>query len=185
MASITTILGTDSVSSSRIIINDNFSNLNTSLSEITSLLNTTTETLSLTGSISAGGVVLNNGSIDTFTVTSTDITCNVETSFDANVNVMQGITYSVTGGTTPVTSMPALNAYQHSTYVMDATVFTTAVLLAGAEEGRQITLIPSGGDITFDVSNIAGETVNITLPENKTLTLRYIGTLWYVISNNA
>ena len=185
MASITQILGTDSLSSSRIILNDNFSALNTDLSQIAALLNTTAQTLTLTGNISAKSLILNNGSGDTFTVSTTEAVFNVEASFDANVNVKKGITYSVAGGTTPVVTLPGDNAFEHSTYILDATVFTTPVTLSTAEEGREITLIPSGGSIDFDYSNIAGESVNITLPENKTLTLRYIGPYWYVISNNA
>jgi hypothetical protein len=185
MASITQILGTDSLSSSRIILNDNFSALNTELSQIAGLLNTTAQTLTLTGNISARSIILNNGSVDTFAVSTTEAIFNVETSFDANVNVKKGITYSVVGGVTPVTTLPGDNSWEHSTYILDADVFTNPVTLSTAEEGREITLIPSGGDVVFDYTNIAGESVNITLPENKTLTLRYIGSFWYVISNNA
>ena len=186
MASITQILGTDSLSSSRIILNDNFSALNSELSNVAALLNTTAQTLTLSGNISARSIILNNGSGDTFTVSTTEATFNVETSFDANINVKKGITYSVLGGTSPVVALPGDNAWEHSTYIIDSTAFTsTIVTLSTAEEGREITLIPSGGSIDFDFSNIAGESTNITLPEDKTLTLRYIGSFWYVISNNA
>jgi len=184
MANITQILGTDSLSSSRIILNDNFSALNTELSEISTLLNTTSQTLSLIGNVRAGSLTINNGSIDTLLVTSGDATFNVETSFDAHVNLQKGVVYSVAGGTTPVTELPTDGGWEHSTYVMDSTSFTTPVTLAIAREGQEITLIPSGDSIIFNFSNIAGETVNITLDDNKAMTLRYIGSSWYVISKN-
>ena len=185
MANITQILGTDSLSSSRIILNDNFSALNTELSQVTTLLNTTAQTLTLSGNISARSIILNNGSGDTFTVSTSEATFNVETSFDANINVKKGITYSVVGGTSPVIELPTNNGWEHSTYIMNSDSFAGVVTLSTAEEGREVTLIPSGGSIVFDFSNIAGESTNITLPENKALTLRYIGSFWYVIFNNA
>jgi hypothetical protein len=184
MASITQILGTDSLSSSRIILNDNFSALNTELSQISTLLNTTAQTLSLSGNVRAGSLTVNNGSINTLLVSASDATFNVETSFDAHVNLQKGVVYSVAGGVTPVSSLPTDGGWEHSTYVMDSTLFTAPVALATAREGQEITLIPSGGSIDFDFSNIAGESVNITLAENKTMTLRYIGSFWYVISKN-
>ena len=45
MANITEILGTDSLSSSRITINGNFSSLNNELADVTTLLDTTTSTI--------------------------------------------------------------------------------------------------------------------------------------------
>lgn len=183
MASITQILGTDSLSSSRIILNDNFTALNSELGDVTTLLNTTAQTLTLTGLVRGGSLTVNNGT-DLFTVTGTDVTSNIETSIDANFNVKKGITYSVEGSTTAVTTLPTANSWEASTYVMASTSFTTNVVLSTAVEGRQITLIADGGDIVFDVANIAGESTPITLVDGKTLTLRYVGSFWYVISKN-
>ena len=53
MASITTILGTDSLASSRVVLNDNFSSLNDEIVEIGTLLNVATQTLTLSGDINA------------------------------------------------------------------------------------------------------------------------------------
>lgn len=185
MASITQILGTDSLSSSRIILNDNFSALNTELSQISTLLNTTAQTLSLSGNVRGGSLTVNNGSINTLSVTTSDATFNVETSFDAHVNLQKGVVYSVAGGGEPVPELPTTGGWEHSTYIMNAASFTTPVILAAAREGQEITLIPSGDSITFDFSNnTGGDTASITLAANKAMTLRYISSSWYVISKN-
>jgi len=181
MANITSILGTDSLSSSRIILNNNFDALNTELTGVTSLLNTTSETLSLGGSVSASAITLNNSSIDTFKVDSTQINASLETNLNARVNVKEGIAYSVEGSAASgITSLPAANSYEYSTYVLGAFVGTTT--LNAGDEGQEITLIATDGDVVLDVTNI-NKATDVTVLEDGTLTLRWIGSFWYIISD--
>jgi hypothetical protein len=182
MASITTILGTDSVSSSRIVINNNFNALNTELGTIAALLNTTTQTLSLTGEIKGGTLRINNGLIDTFKVTSTNIIAEVAATFNQKVTLENALILNIEAG---VINIPT-TGYTASTYILDATnaIFTSPILLPIAEDGQELTFIADGGLIIFDVTNIAGATT-VELADNGSITFRYSVTnsLFYVVSS--
>lgn len=177
MASITTILGTDSVSSSRIVINNNFNALNTQLGTFASLLNTTTQSLSLTGEIKGGTLKVNNGVIDTFNVSSSNITANVEAIFTETVNLNKALILNIEEG---ITAIPTLG-YDASTYILDT--FSSPILLPSAEDGQSITLIAGNGAIDLDVTNIAGATV-VNISENGSITLVYssVNSLFYIVS---
>ena len=187
MATITQINGTDSLSSSRIILNQNFSELNTGLSDIELLLDTTNQNLTLTGkSVSSELEVFNSGI--NFAVTPTEIIHNLETKHSANVILQKGVSFQASSSASAaITTQPAINSYEESTYFLDAASFTTAISLFGAVEGRQVTFIPVGGDIDFAVNGanagISGYTTDITVENGKTITLRYYGSEWYVISH--
>lgn len=181
MASITTILGTDSVSSSRIVINNNFSALNQDLTDLGALLNTSTQKLSLTGEIKGGTLRINNGTIDTFKVTSTGIIAEVATTFNQKVTLENALILNMEAG---VINIPT-SGYAASTYVLDATnpIFVSPVLLPIAEDGQELTFIADGGLIIFDVTNIAGATL-IEVADNGSITFRYSVTnsMFYVVS---
>ena len=179
MASITTILGTDSVSSSRIVINNNFNAINTELADFASLLNTTSQTLSLTGEVKGGTLKVNNGTIDTFKVTTTELIANVESTFNQKAFFNKGFSASIEDG---VLVLPT-GGYDAATYILDATAFTNPIILSDAENGQEIVLIPSGGDIDLDVANIAGAN-SINVMDGGSITLRYstVTDLFYVIS---
>lgn len=182
MASITTILGTDSVSSSRIVINNNFNALNTELGDIAGVLNTTTQTLALTGEIKGGTLkIVNGSSLNTLEVTSTDITARLETTFEETVTLNKAIVGNIEDA---VTTFPV--TYDAATYVLDGTAFSSPITLPAAQDGQLITLIISGtpttagtGTITpvvaFDVTNIQGSTV-VEVGENGSITFVYNGT---------
>ena len=184
MASITTILGTDSVSSSRIVINNNFNALNTELGTVASLLNTTAQTLTLTGEIKGGTLKVFNGSLNTLEVTASDITARVETTFNDKVTLNKGL---ITTLLDSVTSLPLATAYEASTYVLAAPAFTSSITLAAAEDGQEITFIVSGTPtitgtsatitpvVVFDATNIQGPTV-VEVGENGSITFVYNGT---------
>lgn len=183
MASITTILGTDSVSSSRIVINNNFAALNTELAEIANLFNTTSQTLTLTGLITGGTLKVNNGTLDTFKVNNADAAVNVPITFNQDVTIAKGLMHSVYYN---AATLPAANAYDYTTYVLDATAlaFASPVSLAAADQGQEITLIANGGSIDIDNTNIAGVTATIQISDMGSLTLRYIDnlSLFFVVS---
>ena len=176
MASITTILGTDSVSSSRIVINNNFAALNNELADIAALFNTTTQVLTLTGLITGGTLKINNGTIDTFKVNNADAVINVPITFNQDVIIGKALIHSVYYN---ATSLPAANAYDFTTYVLDAsaTAFDNPVTLAAADNGQEITLIANGGTIDISQTGIASVTNDISISDGGSVTLRYIDDL--------
>lgn len=193
MASITTILGTDSVSSSRIVINNNFGALNTELGQIAAVLNTTAQTLSLTGQVIAGTLVVNNGTIDTFKVTTTELIANVESTFNQKAFFNKGFVSAIENGiTNGITSLPT-TGYDAATYILDAAHvnFSTPVLLPDAVEGQQLTFIVSGIPtivgtvlplvVSFDPANISGPSV-IEVGAKGTITFVFDGTEFHVLS---
>ena len=176
MASITTILGTDSVSSSRIVINNNFAALNNELADIAALFNTTTQVLTLTGLITGGTLKINNGTIDTFKVNNADAVINVPITFNQDVIIGKALIHSVYYN---ATSLPAANAYDFTTYVLDASAaaFDNPVTLAAADNGQEITLIANGGTIDISQAGIASVTNDISISDGGSVTLRYIDDL--------
>jgi hypothetical protein len=185
MASITTILGTDSVSSSRIVINNNFAALNSELADIAALFNTNAQTLTLTGLITGGTLKVNNGTIDTFKVNNADAEVNVPTTFNQDLIIGNALIHSVYYN---ATTLPAANAYVYTTYFLDATApaFASPVVLSAADQGQEITLIANGGSIDINETNIAGVTAPIVLSDTGSLTLRWIDDLsfFFVISSS-
>jgi hypothetical protein len=188
MANITQILGTDSLSSSRIILNDNFSELNTGLSAIEALLDTSNQNLTLTGKVISGELEVFNGSIK-FAVTPTQIVSNVESKHTADVVLQKGISYETSSSAgSGITILPTVNQYDESTIFIDASSFLTPISLFAAQEGREVTFIADGGPVTFAVNGlnqpiVGYGTTDITVLQDRTITLRYYGSSWYVISN--
>jgi hypothetical protein len=170
MASITTILGTDSVSSSRIVLNNNFAALNQELANIAGLLNTSTQTLTLTGLITGGTLTINNGT-DLFKVGALSIESNLPIDFNQDVNIKGGLVHFVAGD---ITAIPT--GWGYTTYVLDATApdFQNQVALGAAKNGQEITLIANGGPIEINNNNILGVTDFVEIFDGGSLTLRYI-----------
>jgi len=172
MANITTILGTDSVSSSRIVINNNFASLNSELLNIAGVLNTTTQALTLTGLITGGTLRIYDGGSNLFKVDSTEIIANLPIKLNQEVTLGKGLIYSIDSNPT---TLPIAGAYDDTTYVLNSTTFNTTILLASADEGQEITLIADGGSISIDNSNIIGVAATVIMSNGGSLTLRYIG----------
>jgi hypothetical protein len=189
MASITTILGTDSVSSSRIVINNNFNALNTELGQIAARLNTTAQTLSLTGQVSAGTLLVNNGTIDTFKVTTTELIANVESTFNEKAFFNKGFVTTIEDDVQIIPN----NGYNAATYILNASYFGAPIALPAAENGQQLTFIVSGTPtlvgttlplvVAFDATSIEGPTV-IEVGEKGSITLVYDGSIskFHVVS---
>jgi hypothetical protein len=182
MASITTILGTDSIASSRVVINDNFSSINDQVLDIADLLDVSSQTLTLTGNINAKELNLVNGS-SLFKVNASDIVASVPLTVEKELVLQGGLVNSITGGATGsgITSMPAVNDYTKSTYVLDGSQLNTPNIVQAGADGQSVTFIASG-IIEIDDDNIAGVTTNIVISDNGTLTLRCFGGNWYVIA---
>jgi hypothetical protein len=175
MASITTILGTDSVSSSRIVINNNFAALNSELADIALLFDTNAQTLNLTGLITGGTLKVNNGTSDTFKVNNADAIVNVPTTFNQDLIIANALIHSVYYN---AIELPSANAYAYTTYVLNAnaTAFANPVSLAPADPGQEVTFISNEGTnpIVFDESNILGIADPVNILPGGSLTLRYI-----------
>ena len=179
MASITTILGTDSVSSSRIVINTNFASLNNELADISNALIIDNGTLTLGGLITGGTLKINNGT-DTFKVNESDIEVNLPIEFNDDIIINKGIVYSVVTG---VLSLPSTgNPYTYSTYLLDSNGFPGTISLSAADPGQEITLISQGGSVTLSNTNIAGPSENVVILQNGSITLRYISGNFYIVS---
>jgi hypothetical protein len=180
MATITTILGTDSVSSSRVTLNDNFAALNQELADISALLDVLNETITLSGLAKFGSLNIANGKV---IATSSALTATVPTTINERFTVGQSMVFSVTNG---VTNLPTAGNFTSSTYVLDvaaitAASITTPLVLNTGVNGQQITLIANGGLIDIATTNVNGPSA-IQIADKGTLTLRYVGTKWSVIS---
>ena len=188
MANITTILGTDSVSSSRIVINNNFAALNSELLDIagpSGLLDVDAQTLTLTGLITGGTLRINNGA-DLFKVESNEINAYLPIKLNQEVTLGKGLIYSIYPG--GLTVLPLANAYDHTTYVLDATnpVFSNPVILSDADNGQEFTLVSIGGIVEITPDNIIGtDGSDIIINDGGTLTLRYITAVGLSISGFA
>jgi hypothetical protein len=186
MASITTILGTDSVSSSRIVINNNFAALNQDLADIQAFLNTTNQTLTLTGQIQGGTLRINNG-VDLFKVDAAEVNVNLPIKLNQNTYIEKGLMHNVYYN---AITLPAANAYTYTTYVLDATnaFWANTQLLAAAEDGQEVTFIANGGTqpIKFNQSMILGPTAIVQILTGGSLTLRYIANIskFVIVSSN-
>jgi hypothetical protein len=182
MASITTILGTDSVSSSRIVINSNFAALNTDIAEIGTALDPNAGTLQLSGLARVGTLtVLNSSNLETFKVTSISASTEVPISFNKEVILGDGLMHSVSGNPTAVTSLPLTEEYHKTVYILNAASIVNPALNA-ADQGQQITFIASGGSITFDASVFQGIT-SVTVSANGSITVIYIGTKFHIVAS--
>lgn len=180
MATITQILGTDSLSSSRITLNDNFTAINDQLIDLANLLDVGSETLTITGGLNAASILLASNSTTQFEVTASSITMGEETTVTDTLILDGGFRKSV--NTDTITSMPAANNYEFTTYILDASSFSGAQIVNIGDEGQDITLIADGDEVYIDVTNIIGPTA-LTIWENGTLSLRCHDGRWYIISS--
>tara|TARA_B100000768_G_scaffold116907_1_gene108198 strand:- start:18278 stop:18829 length:552 start_codon:yes stop_codon:yes gene_type:complete len=174
MASITTILGTHSLSSSRLTINNNFDNVNDELGLIANVLDTTSSTLSLTGAITAGTLSLNTGSLTTFNVTASSLEASVEATFKENVLLEKSLQVSIADTVTLPTGTPALGSY-----IFTGTAGSTVTLGASAP-GQLLTLIASNA-FDIDGAMVNGVPTDIQIAQNGSVSL--IGDLsqkWYI-----
>lgn len=183
MATITQILGTDSLSSSRIVLNDNFTAINDQVEDIAGLLDVDTQTITLTGGINASSISLAAGGTNRFIVNASGITLGLATTVGGVLILNGGLRHSVNQGA--LTAMPAAQSYALTTYVIDGTAIAIAAganVVEAANEGQEITLIASSAAIVINAANITGSTA-LTINQNGTLTLRWHGSAWYIISS--
>jgi len=171
MATISLIQGTDSLSASRVTLNDNFTAINDELGLVTGLLDPTTSNLSNVNSITAANIDVDGGSAASFA--STGNTLGVDTDVDALLSINKGVTYKAE----TVAVMPTSGTYEASSYIVTGTSAT----LIPATEGQEITIIADAGGCSVVTADIAG--VNqLDLGPFATATLRWHGSAWYLIA---
>lgn len=177
MAIITNIQGTDSLSASRVTLNDNFTAINNELASVTALLDPSTGDLSGVADAEVETLLVDGGAAAELAATGNTLTAATA------VNGAIALNGKVSYGSTSVSSLPAANSFVHSTYLIDFSTAANPVTLNAGDSGQEIMLIADGGTVYIDYTNIAGPTVNVELSGNGTLTLRYVGTSWYIVSS--
>ena len=179
MASITTILGTHSLSSSRLTINNNFDNVNEELGLIANVLDTTSSTLSLTGAITAGTLSVNTGTLTTFNVTASSLEAGVEATFKENVILEKGLQHSIADTVNFPTGNPTLGAYIYTG--------STDLILGDSNNGQTLTIIASTAFAIASASlaNIHGVTTEVTVSQNGSISLiGGINNKWWITSSH-
>jgi hypothetical protein len=181
MANITEILGTDSVSSSRPVINSNFELLNDELATVTGLLDPTTAVLSgLTNTTTQELNVVNGSTL--FRVSTAGALIGTAATFSSSASFGGSIVKSGVGGSASA-PVAAPTTIDKSTYFMNGNYD----IPAGAD-GQEVTLInKSGGAATVTASGVVSlGATSISLDgNNSTVTLRCFENVWYVISSYA
>lgn len=183
MATITTIQGTDSLSASRVTINDNFAALNSELTQVTAFLDPTTGNLTGVVDAEVETLSIDGGAAANFAATGNTLTADtdVDGAMRFNGEVAYDVETIAASG-----SEPAANSFTSSTYVITASGFPASFSLNAGNAGQEITLIADGGSVDVDATNVTlSSATTISIAQNGTLTLRFIGTAWYVISSYA
>ena len=183
MANITEILGTDSVSSSRPIINSNFELLNDELASVTALLNPTTLTLSGLASISTSTLTVTQGGINLLLVNNLGATFNTAATFASSTKLGGTLIKSGVLGTFAVpTTQLTPSSITAITYIVNGS-FT----LPEAVDGQEVTIINASADSkslnTATSVQLGASSIALT-GLNSTVTLRCFNNVWYVISSH-
>jgi hypothetical protein len=192
MANITEILGTDSLSSSRLTINSNFTALNDEIADITSLVDPVTSTITGIDSISAESINLSylqgGSSSPILSIDSTGAVFSVATDFAEGVDVQNKLQKSGVfgaGGSGNGSTLPAPTSIDVSTYFSGV-----ALTLPVGAEGQEVTIISTASApiaITAGTGVSLGAT-SISLDDlNSSVTVRFFSSnnTWYVISSHA
>jgi len=174
MATIYTVLGTDSISSSRLHLNNNFDSLNTDLTNLSLLLDTAAQNLTITGNVSAyDGTFTNNLNVTATTTLSGAL--NVSGNVSTNGSIQQ----SVTG---PQTTLPTTNGtFNHHTYLLAP---IAALNLKNGVQGQEIMIVADGNAgtrVITEVSSNLAQFTTITLTAYEHVTLRFINSIWYAV----
>lgn len=182
MANITEILGTDSLSSSRITINGNFASLNNELADISTLLDTTNSTITGLSSVSSETITIQDGGTLIVNANANVFQIGVSAEFDKEVSLGGRLIKNGVNGTaaSPIdTGANALNPSdaEYTTYIIS----NNANLPAGLE-GQEITLVNEAGGSIAITGNLGATSLSLD-NTNSNVTLRYVGSKWYVLSH--
>jgi len=181
MATITTILGTDSISSSRTVLNANFNSLNVDLNKVTDLLSIDNETITIYGLAKFGSLTVT----DVLNVTAAGgLVCDKEATFN-KAATFKSIKLQVPAAG----NLPAAGSFDYSIYQVDTAATNLQNLNAGVE-GQEITITSNGGGsdcVITAVATVIGLTNSVgisalTLTGFEFAVLRFVNTSWYIVS---
>jgi len=185
MANITEILGTDSISSSRLTINSNFTAVNDEIADLTALVDPVTSTISGIESVSAESLnlsVVGGGSTtQILSADNTGVSFGVAADFSANINIEGAIQKSGVIGTSTSGSTASI-----PTSIEVSTYFTAvSVEIPAGTEGQELTIINTAS-VAKNVTTQAQLSVTGIELSGKfsTVTLRYVGGTWFVIGSH-
>jgi len=181
MANITEILGTDSVSSSRPTINNNFELLNDELASVTALLNPTTSVLSGVSNITTSAITVLQNNLTLFQVNSNGGTVGTDFTFNNAITASGKVIFSgVVGSASAATTIAAPTTLEKSTYFVDAD-FT----MPAAVDGHEVMIIATAASTLLVAAGVSLGATSIALDGlNSTITLRCFGNTWYVVSSH-
>lgn len=182
MANITEILGTDSVSSTRPVINSNFELLNDELASVTALLNPVTGVLSGLTSATAQQLSVVDGT-----------TLFVVNSSGAQIGTAATFTSAATFGGTIIKSGVAGSATDATQQLTPSSLNKSTYFIAGnfgipvGVDGQEVTLINVASATVMiqpvNGSEIAASTIALN-EANSTVTLRCFNSKWYVVGSH-
>jgi hypothetical protein len=180
MANIQQILGTDSISASRTVINDNFSAINAELGDILNYLDTTNLTLSAMSLVESDQIV----AVGAADLSASGNTFSVASEFLSSLEASAAFYRSAY---TAITVFPSTLTNVHGTIILDASMTATSNLPNGAADGHEITILARAAyPNALNASNILSYTTeNVDFAGNgSTITLRWSQSLgkWIVIS---
>ena len=171
---VTEILGTDSLSSSRLTINDNFLSLEDEITDLKGYLDPTAATLNgvtiSTTQLEIGGNAINE----------TSATLNVPVTINQNITLGSSIVISGFSADPNQALTGGLTEFVYSTYFIDPT--NSFSIGSSSTDGTQITLITvAEGDITGDIMGSTNNTITFN-NAYETITLRSYNGAWYIIA---
>lgn len=192
MANITEILGTDSLSSSRLTINSNFTAVNNEIADITALIDPTTSTISGIESIAAESITLSylsgGSTLPIVAISSTGAVFSVASDFGSDVDMQKKIQKSgkvAAAGSGNGSTSTAPTSIDAATYFSGVTF-----ALPVGEEGQEVTVI-STNSAAINVQAGTGVNLGATTIQldalNSSVTLRFFSSnnTWYIISSHA
>lgn len=183
MAFITEIQGTDSLSSSRITLNNNFAALNDDLANVIDILDPISANISGLQSITTESASVSAGGINIANLNSTQASFGVESVFNSGVIFNQGVRKSGVIGseTAPVdATINAIISIDAATYIVG-----TDFALPNSADGQEVTIVcenAAGVSLNTNTGNIGAQLVSMQ-GKNSTITLRFFDSKWYIISH--
>jgi len=182
MANITEILGTDSLSSSRITINGNFSSLNNELADISTLLDTTTSTIAGMSSIQTETITVQDGGTLIASANANVFQIGVSSEFDKEVSLGGRLLKNGVLGTAASPINTGANALDPATGEYTTYLINNNAALPAGLEGQEVTIVNEAGGSIAITGPIGASSLELD-NTNSNVTLRYVGSKWYVISH--
>jgi hypothetical protein len=183
MANITLILGTDSVSSSRPIINSNFELLNDALAAVTALLNPSTLSLSGLVNVSTKALAVGDAAAPALYLNTVGGEFKVPVTLSNTVKIGSSLQKSGVAGT------KAEPSSQDQPSVIDKTTYFSSLnfKLPVATDGQEVTIINVSTEskqiLVGSGASLAATTIALD-GLNSTVTLRCFNNEWYVIASH-